>query len=84
MHEPRAIPNTDVPVFRGEAILLPNPNRVLSQEEGEFYSIPCPDEVAPSAADLKVKMNVRSQSSLSLKCTKIVYHCLHSCTDMML
>ena len=28
MTRPRAIPNTDVPVFRGEAILLPNPHRV--------------------------------------------------------
>jgi len=29
--------------------------KLLSQEEGEFYSIPCPDEVAPNVQDLRKK-----------------------------
>ena len=32
--------------------------KLLSQEEGEFYGIPCPDEVGPSVSDLKEKYEV--------------------------
>ena len=27
--------------------------KLLSQEEGEFYSVPCPDEVAPNVNELR-------------------------------
>ena len=27
--------------------------KLLSQEEGEFYSLPCPDEVAPNVNELR-------------------------------
>lgn len=33
--------------------------KLLSQEEGEFYSIPCPDEVAPNVSELRSKFEVR-------------------------
>ena len=48
--------------------------KLLSQEEGEFYSILCPDEVAPSAADLKSKMQVRDP--FVLRCDPLIYHFL--------
>ena len=32
--------------------------KLLSQEEGEFYSIPCPDEVAPNVSELRNKFEV--------------------------
>ena len=34
--------------------------KLLSQEEGEFYSIPCPDEVAPNVSELRNKFEVGS------------------------
>ena len=33
--------------------------KLLSQEEGEYYGLPCPDEVAPSASELRKKYEVR-------------------------
>ena len=30
--------------------------KLLNQEEGEFYSIPCPDEVAPNVKELREKI----------------------------
>ena len=36
--------------------------KLLSQEEGEFYSIPCPDEVAPNVSELRNKFEVGSHA----------------------
>ena len=30
--------------------------KLMSQEEGAFYSIPCPDEVAPNVSELRDEM----------------------------
>lgn len=32
--------------------------KLLGQEEGEFYSLPCPDEVAPNVNELRSKYEV--------------------------
>ena len=32
--------------------------KLLSQEEGEFYGLPCPDEVAPNVSELRDKFEV--------------------------
>ena len=33
--------------------------KLLSQEEGEYYSIPCPDEVMPNMSELRSRFTVR-------------------------
>ena len=32
--------------------------KLLSQEEGEFYGLPCPDEVAPNVSELRDRFEV--------------------------
>ena len=32
--------------------------KLLSQEEGEYYSIPCPDEVMPNMSELRSRFTV--------------------------
>ncbi len=39
--------------------------KLLSQEEGEFYSLPCPDEVAPNVSELRDKFEVNNITDLS-------------------
>ena len=51
----------------GISELIKNPAddwfKLLSQEEGEFYSIPCPEEITPSEVDeMRSKLEVRNHA----------------------
>lgn len=39
--------------------------KLLSQEEGEFYGLPCPDEVAPNVSELRDKFEVSTPTTSS-------------------
>ncbi|ELU18523.1 hypothetical protein CAPTEDRAFT_168196 [Capitella teleta] len=49
----------------GMSELMKNPAdgwyKLLGQEEGEFYSIPCPDEVAPNVSELRTKFQNKAR-----------------------
>ena len=47
--------------------------KLLSQEEGEFYSIPCPDEVAPNVQDLRKKFEVVQPKTSMHACACLIY-----------
>ena len=52
--------------------------KLLSQEEGEYYSIPCPDEVMPNMSELRSRFTVSppEKTQVSSKTSKVTHKSL--------